>query len=205
MPKIKMSSWVNCVKRTSWQITSSGLLELTMTFSEVFAIQSKEKRQPLMKTTWMSWFIISKSKLESNSGPKPKSENLFHSFRMLELFTALNTSYPGNDNCFQDADTITFWMGIRRNDVTDTWYNPFDSSMDFSYFELEVASESENCAYIQGGKISPASCDGRSPCGICKIPEKKVLYLKGLCEDDNDFYDNQYYIHGSQNDRPFFQ
>ena len=125
--------------------------------------------------------------------------------RMLQLFTALNTSYPGNDNCFQDADTITFWMGIRRNDVTNTWYNPFDSTMDFSYFELEVASDSENCAYIQGGKISPASCDGRSPCGICKIPEKKVLYLKGLCEDDNDWYDNQYYIHGSQNDRPFFQ
>ena len=204
MQKLKMSSWANSVKRISWQITSSGLLELTMTFLEAFVIQSREKRQPLTKTTWMSLFIISESKINPVFGQNISLKPVYF-FRMLQLFTALNTSYPGNDNCFQDADTITFWMGIRRNDVTNTWYNPFDSTMDFSYFELEVASESENCAYIQGGKISPASCDGRSPCGICKIPEKKVLYLKGLCEDDNDWYDNQYYIHGSQNDRPFFQ
>ena len=32
-----------------------------------------------------------------------------------------------------------------------------------------------------------------------------VLYLKGLCNDNTDLYDLQYYVHGLRNDRPYFR
>ena len=69
---------------------------------------------------------------------------------------------------------LAFWLGIQRNPDTGSWYNPYDLSRDFTYFELEVASESQNCAYNFNGDLIPSSCSGSSPCGICQVPKEKV-------------------------------
>ena len=69
---------------------------------------------------------------------------------------------------------LAFWLGIQRNPDTGSWFNPYDLSRDFTYFELEVASESQNCAYNFNGDLIPSSCSGSSPCGICQVPKEKV-------------------------------
>ena len=49
-------------------------------------------------------------------------------------------------------------------------------------------------------------CDGKFPCGNCKLPDDKPLYLKGICADVIETtYDNQYYAYGIRFDKPYFR
>ena len=43
------------------------------------------------------------------------------------------------------------------------------------------------------------------PCGICEIPEDKLIYLKGLCKDSYDIFDMKYHVYGLKNNRPYFK
>ena len=64
----------------------------------------------------------------------------------------------------------------------------------------------QECLYMFGKKILTQDCNENYPCGICKLPENQLIYMKGLCKDDrNNLYDVQYYAHGVINDRPYFR
>ena len=62
------------------------------------------------------------------------------------------------------------------------------------------------CSYLSGYNMSAWMCDIKYPCGMCKIPNKTLLYLKGLCKYDREsLYDVVYYIDGLINNRPHFK
>ena len=60
--------------------------------------------------------------------------------------------------------------------------------------------------HISGYEPRDFPCDGRFPCGNCKLQEEKVLYLKGICAHDiENTYDNQYYVYGIRDETPYFR
>ena len=59
---------------------------------------------------------------------------------------------------------------------------------------------------ILGSTPADFPCDGEFPCGNCKLPDDKSLYLKGICADViESTYDNQYYVYGIKHDKPYFR
>ena len=71
---------------------------------------------------------------------------------------------------------------------------------------MTIASENQRCVYIDAGKYRTADCaDKEGACGICRISQDKIIYLKGLCNVDLKKYDIKYYIHGAKNNRPYFK
>ena len=83
------------------------------------------------------------------------------------------------------------------------WINPFDKSK-LPYLNPKVTQSYQKCVYALGGKSSVyTSCKtNKFPCGICKVPKGKLLYMKGLCKEDIDkLYDIQYYMDGAKNIR----
>ena len=102
----------------------------------------------------------------------------------------------------------TFWAvcySLQRNSSTGQWYNIYDPSDKLSDLSLTVSSENDNCVYNVGGMADPDRCSKEFPCAICSVSQDKVLYLKGLCEDDLKLYDIEYYIYGLKNNRPYFR
>ena len=109
-----------------------------------------------------------------------------------------------NLNQYFSDDVIKVWLGNKRNSKTLEWYNPYQQNQTF---DLDIRQgPGQNCLYMFGKIALPQGCSDNFPCGICKLPENEVLYLKGLCKDDRHiFYDVQYYVHGVKNDRPYFR
>ena len=132
------------------------------------------------------------------------------------IFKAVNDSQPSafRDNgkksglkCFQgfSLDIIDFWMGMQRNPSSGKWYSIYDPSDELSDLSIKVSSENDNCVFNVGGQPDPDRCSKEFPCAICSVSQDKVLYLKGLCEDDLKIYDIEYYIYGLKNNRPYFR
>ena len=66
--------------------------------------------------------------------------------------------------------------------------------------------EGDNCAYVIGENIKPSSCRSWYSCAQCEVPTKTVLYLKGLCPLDVEwYYDDQFYVYGTKSGRPHFR
>ena len=132
------------------------------------------------------------------------------------IFIAVNKTFPSSFldksrgegiRCFvskTDSD-IDFWLGMKWNQTKEEWYSPFKPSGDFSKFELDIISAEKKCAYIYGNTFYNSPCGRIYPCGICKVPEDTLIYLKGLCEEAYDIFDLQYYVYGLKNNRPYFR
>ena len=136
-----------------------------------------------------------------------KHEEIFKIFKAIndtQSSAFVDYTKKSGIQCFSD-NTIDFWMGMQRNTSNLVWYNIYDSSDNFSNLNLIVQSENQNCVYNYGGNPDPERCGKKFPCGICSVSNDKVLYLKGLCHDDLSFFDNEYYIYGLKNNRPYFR
>ena len=132
------------------------------------------------------------------------------------IYVAVNKTFPSGFldktravgiRCFisktnSDAD---FWIGMKWNSVEEKWFSPSKPSMDFSKFELSVISEDSKCAYIYANVLYNSPCNRKFPCGICKVPQEKLIYLKGLCEQGYNIFDQKYFVHGLKNNRPYFK
>ena len=132
---------------------------------------------------------------------------------MLDVFNAVNETFPSafRDNgrksgirCFSKTNDIDFWVGNERNPVNGDWKSEFDPTGDFSKFDVVVSSLSANCIYNFAGNPKPSNCHKKFPCGICKVSQNHMLYMKGICEKDLDLYDTEYYVYGVKNNRPYF-
>ena len=127
--------------------------------------------------------------------------------KYLKVFKELNETFPGNDQCFLSDEKIKFHMGMQRNRSTDKWYNPYDFSQDISKtLYIFTGTDNEVVSYNVGGKLEPTVKTNKFPCGICEVPKGKILYLKGLCDEDSRLlYDDKYFIYGVHDDRPYFK
>ncbi len=51
-------------------------------------------------------------------------------------------------------------------------------------------------------------CDVSFACGVCRLPPRLRLTMKGLCNEDStkeEKYDREYYIYGQKNGKPYFR
>ena len=133
--------------------------------------------------------------------------------KIFEIFKTINYTQPSgflektNDHgitCFKgfSSDSIDFWMGMQRNSQNGKWYSLYEPSIELPNLEIKGW---DNCLTNVGGIPDSDYCTKESPCGICSVSQDKVLYLKGLCKDDLTLYDNEYYIFGLKNNRPYFR
>ena len=153
---------------------------------------------------------------ETMDGILPMTNNKWQEVynNILHVFQSVNDTFPSGFldktkgsgiRCFSETSAIDFWMGMKRNPNNGKWYSPYNSDLDLSNLYLKAKSNYHNCVYIYDAKPKTSSCLKVYPCGICKISVDKVLYLKGLCKDDLDLYDEKYYVYGLKNNRPYFK
>ena len=60
----------------------------------------------------------------------------------------------------------------------------------------EETQEGFNCGYFYDDLFHFIPCQREYPCGICKVPNDKLIFLKGLCKYGYDIFDMRYYVHG---------
>ena len=101
--------------------------------------------------------------------------------------------------------TIDFWMGIKRNPENGLWTHLYAPLANLSNLNLKANADPENCVYNFEGEPVVGSCSYKFPCAICRVSQSHLLYLKGLCKNDLDFYDDEFYIYGLKNNRPYFK
>ena len=142
---------------------------------------------------------------------------------MKKIFEVVNETFPSSftDSTLQNglkgyvgmgfhcgmrnAKDINFWTGIKRHPEDGNWYHLYDPFADLSDINLKVPSETHNCVYNLGGKPITNGCTEAWACGICRVSQTMILYLKGLCKADYEVYDKQFYIYGLKNNRPYFR
>ena len=133
-----------------------------------------------------------------------------------EVFVSVNKTFPSGFldktrpngiRCFTSKTNseVYFWAGMKWNDVDENWFSPSQPSVDISNFKFKVNSGDPNCIYFYENAFEKLSCQAKSPCGLCKVPENKVIYLKGLCQSGYDTFDMKYYVDGLKNNRPYFK
>ena len=134
-----------------------------------------------------------------------------------EIFVSMNKTFPSGFldktrdegiRCFNSktSSDLDFWLGMKWNHIEKKWFSPFFKPfLDLIAFKEEPNHDSNNCAYFFGNKFVESKCQRKYPCGICKLPQDKLMYLKGLCEYGYDVFDFQYYVYGLQNVRPYFK
>ena len=139
--------------------------------------------------------------------------------QVLKVFKEFNETFPSgfvdkNKNsgirCFTSGtgkmQGIDFWMGIKRNPDNGVWTHLYDIYANLSNLNLEAnANPHGNCVYNFDAEPSVKTCSYKWPCGICRVSQSHMLHLKGLCKTDLDFYDDQFYIYGLKNNRPYFK
>ena len=134
-----------------------------------------------------------------------------------EIFVSMNKTFPSGFldktrregiQCFlsKTNSDVDFWLGMKWSHIERKWYSPyFKPFLDLPEFTEVSSKKHDHCAYFYGEIFSDAHCMKKFPCGICKVPEGKLIYLKGLCEYGYDIFDFQYYVYGLQNVRPYFK
>ena len=134
-----------------------------------------------------------------------------------EVYLSINKTFPSSFldktrsegiRCFSSkasSASIDFWLGMKWDQNERKWYSPFKPLDDFSEFKQEIWQEGYNCGYISNDIFYNAPCVNTYPCGMCKFPQDKLVYLKGFCNSGYDIFDFQYYIYGVKNNRPYFK
>ena len=134
-----------------------------------------------------------------------------------EIFLSVNKTSPSGFldktrregiRCFvsKTDSNVDFWIGMKWNDTEKKWYSPFKPFADFSEFnEDDYSEENVNCGYFFGNTFFNSPCHRKFPCGICEVPEDKLIFLKGLCADGYNLFDMKYFVNGLKNNRPYFR
>ena len=133
-----------------------------------------------------------------------------------EIFLSINKTSPSGFldktrregiRCFasKTSSDVDFWSGMKWNQTEGKWYSPFKPFMGFSNIKEKIIGKGYDCGYIFENSFYNAGCKKKYPCGICKVPKDKIIYLKGLCQDAFDVLDRKYYVYGLKNNRPYFK
>ena len=132
-----------------------------------------------------------------------------------DIFINVNTTSPSGFldktrkvgiRCFvsKTNSEMDFWSGMKWNQVEGKWYSPFKPFENIS-LKAEIQEEGFNCGYFYDNLFHNIPCQRKFPCGICKVPHDKLIFLKGLCNYGYDIFDMRYYVHGLKNNRPYFR
>jgi hypothetical protein len=97
--------------------------------------------------------------------------------KLVNFLTEINDPIL-EDNCRVNADKVKFWL---ENDKPD------------------------NCSYLFGPRHEHLNCDLTFPCGHCDLPKNNFLMLKGLCNEEDSPFDQQYYVYSTISGRPYFR
>ena len=137
--------------------------------------------------------------------------------QVLKVFKEFNETFPSGFvdkniksgiRCFTGTGKmqgIDFWMGIKRNPENGVWTNLYDIYANLSNLNLDTDVDPHNCVYNFMAEPVVKSCSYKFPCAICRVSQSHLLHLKGLCKNDLDFYDDEFYIYGLTNNRPYFK
>ena len=134
-----------------------------------------------------------------------------------EIFVSMNKTFPSGFldktkregiQCFlsKTSADVAVWLGVKWNSIERKWYSPFFKPfLDLFEFKGLVLKDEYQCAYFYGSQFYNSNCQKKFPCGICKVPQGKLINLKGFCEYAYDIFDFQFYVYGLQNARPYFK
>ena len=133
-----------------------------------------------------------------------KTYKIFDAFEKELPSTFKDLTKKSGRQCFNKGGDLRFWTGIQRNTETDQWYSNYDF-YNFTLLNLLLPSQAHKCVSIDGGTYRTSKCISGGPCGICRMSQDKIIYLKGLCKNDFEHFDIKFYIHGAKNNRPYFK
>ena len=126
---------------------------------------------------------------------------------VFELIQALPEPDSNIDKCLLGQDRVMFWLGQRR--MGDQGYvNPYDPTMNFDNFHVGLALDASDCILVFGGNVESYNCAQKFACGVCELPDQKILKMKGLCYESTQIrflYDVDYYIYGTRNGRIYYR
>ena len=139
--------------------------------------------------------------------------------RVLEVFKEFNETFPSGFvdknkksgiRCFAGGTdkmkTVDFWMGITRNPENGVWTSLYEVYNETNLSNLNLKENlNANCVFNYDGEPVVSSCSYKFPCAICRVSQSHLLFLKGLCKNDLALYDNEFYIYGLKNNRPYFK
>ena len=144
-----------------------------------------------------------------------QKKEVYNEFK--RIFTAMNKTFPSafldktrsvGIRCFTSKTNfeVDFWLGQKWDSIERKWYSPFFKPLeDFSEFKEKISAEGYNCGYLYANLFFTTPCNRIYPCGICEVPNDKLIYLKGLCKYAYDMFDFRFYVHGLKNNRPYFK
>ena len=118
--------------------------------------------------------------------------------------TGITLSKKSGSHCFSENRDLTFWTGLIRHPDTGQWYSKYNF-YDFTKLNIILPSEVNRCVFMVNSEYLTAECSFTGPCGICRLSEDQIIYLKGLCKQDYEHLDEKFYIHGVINSRPYFK
>ena len=131
--------------------------------------------------------------------------------KIQKVFKAINVTFPSafvdktKEDGIQCLNGQSVWSGMQRNPANDNWYH-HHTLKNLSDIGIKATNEDSNCVDINLYGFTTILCSKVWPCGICTVPQDKILYLKGLCIDQYDYhYDKEFYIYGLKNNRPHFR
>ena len=137
--------------------------------------------------------------------------------QVLKVFKEFNETFPSGFvdrnkksglRCFTGTgkmQEIDFWMGIERNPDNGVWTHLYDKYANLSNLNLKDDDNPSNCVYNFEAEPVVQRCSMKWPCGICRVSQSHLLHLKGLGKNDLDYYDDEFYIYGLTNNRPYFK
>ena len=134
--------------------------------------------------------------------------------RIKDIFQIVNDTFPSSFvdsnlkngvQCWKSqGKVIQFWTGLLRNAEKKVWYNKHTLT-ELPNIGLADSGSDYNCVSIIEEVPTPLPCHKIGPCAICTVSKDKILYLKGFCKDDREFFDTEFYIYGLKNNRPYFR
>ena len=141
-----------------------------------------------------------------------KKDEFVNEYKKIKrVFKAFNVSFPSafidetKEDKIQCLNGQSVWSGMQRDPANDNWYH-HHTLTNLSDIGIKATLEDTNCVDFNLYGFTTIPCTKVWPCGICTIPEDKILYLKGLCTHQyEDYYDKEFYIYGLRNNRPHFR
>jgi len=127
-----------------------------------------------------------------------------------KAFTAFEAGVEDENACFFKRGAVKVLYGLSFDSTEGLWKDVYrQSKANFSEAFTFPSSpfDDYSCLYSWGREEADSVvCNSRFACGICFLPPKHVLKLRGLPKEmlRDGIFDLDYYVYGLKNKRPIF-